>query len=110
MQPDTLTDDDDDHAETPRRLDCLALLYLFLVFLLGAALQSSVNFVHYSHSNPLPPLDVVALQGYLLLVQALLEASLPLDRIPGLRHQDPSEGVGLLTYAEMHSVGEDHFQ
>ena len=63
VQPDFLTDDDGDSAETPRRLDSLALLYLFLVFLLGAALQSSVNFVNYSHSNPLPPLDHVALQG-----------------------------------------------
>ena len=58
MQPDSLTDDDDDYrAEVPRRLGPLVLLYLFLVFLLGAALQSSVNFVDYSHSNPLPPLD-----------------------------------------------------
>ena len=109
MQPDSLTDDDGDHAETPRRLDSLALLYLFLVFLLGAALQSSVNFVDYSHSNPLPPLDVVALQGYPFRVQALRVASLPPDRIPGLRHQDPSEGVGQLAYAGIHSMRVEDF-
>ena len=69
-----------------------------------------MNFVDYSYLNPLPPLDVVALQGYRLRVQALRATNLPLDRIPGFRHHDPSESVGQFTYAGMHSMGAEDFQ
>ena len=93
VQADSMPVPDGDHAETAQRLDPLVLLYLFLVFLLGATLQSSENFVHCSHWNPLPPVDSTALQVYPLRAPALLATNLPLDRITGLRHQDPSEGV-----------------
>ena len=43
-------------------------------------------------------------------MQALLAENPPLDRILGLRHQDPSEGVGQLAYAGKHSVGGEDFQ
>ena len=108
VQPDSLADDDD-HAGTPHRLDPLVLLYPFLAFLLGAALQSSESFANCQHLNSFPRLGVAALQGYPLLQQALIGTNLPLGRIPGLRHQDPSVGVGQLAYAGIHSMASGDF-
>ena len=102
--------DDDDHAGTPQRLDPLVLLYLFLAFLLAASQRSAENSANCQHWNAFPPLDVAASQGNPLHEQALLAASLPLNRILGLRHQDPSEGLGQLAYAGMHSVRGEDFQ
>ena len=102
--------DVDHHAGTPQHLDPLVHLYLFLAFLLRASLRSSDNSSNCQHWNPLPPLGVAALQGYPLHEQALLTSSLPLDRILGLRHQDPSVGLGQLAYEEIHSVASEGLQ